>query len=245
VLLRNSSITIAEAREPADRERVYGFRYQIYVEEMRRFQQYADHNKKRICEPQDLSGHVLWAYDIDSKVIGTVRYNVGMDENFGIYTELYGLESFAPFFPRHVSITTKLMVSAKYRLGGLACQLARACCIGALELGVCFDFIDCNPPLVRFFEHLGYREIAKSVLHPEYGVVVPMVLAVHDVVHLENVGSPFAALSKRFKDERHSVEFIRDLTDPSGRVLSPPTRSSSGDLGGNEQWASQERHLKV
>ena len=46
---------IVEATSPEDRERVYRFRYQLYVEEMGRTQQYADDTAQTICEPLDFS----------------------------------------------------------------------------------------------------------------------------------------------------------------------------------------------
>jgi hypothetical protein len=220
VILEDPRFRITEATHDDERETVYRFRYQLYVEEMKRFQQYADHDFKRVCEPLDTSGHILAAYNREDKLVGTVRYNVGVDENFGIYTELYPLRQFIPFFPNSVSITTKLMVALSYRRSSLAFQLAMACYKNGLELGTCFDFIDCNPPLLGFFTHLGYWQTASSVRHAEYGDVIPLVLAMHDVQHLEKVGSPFARIGYQFEDKHHSVKFFRDLRLASGHSSS-------------------------
>lgn len=209
MLASDFDIKIAEAVSTRERERAYRFRYELYVEQMKRLQYYADHDSKQISEPLDQSGHVLCAYDSDDHLIGTVRYNVGVDENFGIYTSLYRLQEFGPFFPKHVSITTKLMVASRYRQTGVASQLAAACYTSGLKLGACFNVIDCNPHLVQFFEQLGYRQ-AGAVHHPEFGNVMLMVLAVHDVEHFEKVGSPLAALGREFEDKLRSVEFFRN-----------------------------------
>lgn len=229
------NIEVREAVTAEERELVYRFRYKLYVEEMKRLQQYADHDKKEICEPLDRSGHVLAAYGDGDQLIGTVRLNVGADEHFGIYTDLYQLRKFIPFFPRHVSITTKLMVVASYRRSRLACQLAVACYRRALESGVCFDFIDCNPPLVKFFKHLGYRQTGELIRHPEYGDVVPLVLALHDLEHLLRVGSPFVDICKQFEDSKHSMEFFQDCGLFSGQahLLTVAASSTSRD---NEIW---------
>ncbi len=179
---------------------------------MGRHQQYADHQRRTVSEPLDLSGHILSASSgDDSVIVGTVRFNVGVDQNFGLYRELYKLDAFTPFFPKHVSITTKLMVAPRYRRSRLAVELACACYRRGLELGTCFDFIDCNPPLVPFFVHLGYRQLFQPVRHPEYGEVVPLVLAMHDVEHLESVASPFSEIGKKFEDWQHSVQFLQEL----------------------------------
>lgn len=211
--VQNSNVKIVEAITAEQRRLVYRFRYRIYVEEMKRFQQYADHEQKHVFEPLDRSGHVLAASNGSPELlVGTVRFNVGVDENFGIYTELYRLGHFAHFFPKNISITTKLMVAPSYRRSGLALDLAAFCYTRGLELGSCFDFIDCNPPLVPFFEHLGYRRTFRPVRHPEYGDVVPLVLVMHDVAHLRKVGSPFAEIGARFQDRLHSAEFFHDCS---------------------------------
>jgi predicted GNAT family N-acyltransferase len=191
----------------AERADVYQFRYQVYVEEMGRLQKHADHASKRIKEPLDETGHLLVAYD-KSNVVGTARFNVGVDENFGVYEELYKLRQFGPFYPTSVSITTKLMVAPGYRRSTLPLQLAVQCFKGGLELGTRFDVIDCNPPLVDFFRRLGYRQVFPSIEHPEYGNVVPMVLALYDSDHLRLCGSPFAKMASHLTDESQSVNFF-------------------------------------
>jgi len=208
----NTKIRITEVVTAKAREDVYCFRYRVYVEEMNRFQMYADHLKKQVCEPLDVSGYILAAYDSNDQIVGTVRFNVGVDQGFGIYTDLYRLPSFSPFFPENVSITTKLMILPEFRRTSLALRLATACYTRGLELGTCFDFIDCNSPLVGFFEHLGYRQTVEPIEHPEYGRVVPLVLAMHDVEHLTKIGSPFAAIGRRFADKFKSVEFFHKFS---------------------------------
>ena len=199
-----------------ERQAVYRFRYRVYVEEMSRPQIYADHHRKLIIEPLDTTGHILAAYDSQDEVVGTVRFNVGIDEQFGIYTELYRLESFGPFFPAKISITTKLMVSANYRHGRLAIKLAKRCYERGLELGTCFDCIDCNAHLVPFFKYLGYRQLWPEVDHPEYGRVVPLVLAMNDVRYLTRIGSPLAEVA--FCNHAESVDFFRDVLQPQSQA---------------------------
>ena len=207
----NSWFRITEAVTDKARQDVYSFRYRIYVQEMKRFQMHADHLKRQVCEPLDISGHLLAAYGSNDETIGTVRFNVGVDQHFGIYTDLYRLELFAPFLPEKVSITTKLMISPHFRGSSLALSLATVCYARGLDLGTCFDFIDCNPPLVGFFERLGYRQTVGAIDHPEYGTVVPLVLVMHDVDYFTKIGSPFASIARRCGDQFNSVEFFRQV----------------------------------
>lgn len=201
-------MTIIEAIDARDRDAVYRFRYKVYAEEMGRPQAYADHEWKRIEEPLDASGHVLAAYNNVGRIVGTVRYNVGVDDTFGIYRDLYRLPAFGGFFPDHVSITTKLMVARDFRHTRLAVDLAMACYRAGLELETCFDSIDCNPPLVSFFKRLGYRQLWPEVEHPEYGRVVPLVLVLNDKQYLQDIRSPFAGIAAEYEDRYNAVAFF-------------------------------------
>ena len=197
------------ATNEADRNAVFRFRYEIYVKEMKRVQKYADHENCMIQEPLDNTGHLLIAED-SGRTVGTARFNVGVDGNFGLYDDLYRLKEFGSFYPSSVSITTKLMVSPEFRHSPLPLQLVVRCYVVALRLGDVFDCIDCNEHLVPFFKKLGYRQVFPDIIHPEYGHVVPMVLAVLDRQHLEHVGSPFARHARKTTDPRDSVSFFRE-----------------------------------
>ena len=208
------------ATTEADRNSVFRFRYEICVREMKRFQKYADHERCIIEEPLDKTGHVLIAEDA-GRTVGTARFNVGVDENYGLYEDLYHLREFDLFYPSSVSITTKLMVSQDHRHSQLPLQLAIRCYLDGLCLGTVFDFIDCNKHLVSFFRKLGYRQVFPEVVHPEYGIVVPMVLAMYDLEHFERVGSPFAEHARSLEDTKNSIAFFREkFQSGSGRVSS-------------------------
>jgi hypothetical protein len=218
---------------------------------MKRFQMHADHLKRQVCEPLDISGHLLTACDSNDQMIGTVRFNVGVDQHFGIYTNLYHLQLFSPFFPEKVSITTKLMISPHFRGSSLALSLATVCYARGLDLGTCFDFIDCNPPLVAFFERLGYRQTVGPIDHPEYGTVVPLVLVMHDIDHLTTVGSPFASIARRSRDKFNSVEFFHRMNfecKPWSSALCEKGRTYEydGERGSaGKDWANEALHRRL
>lgn len=201
---------IKEVLTSAEWDEVYTFRYRIYVEEMERLQKYADHKLKLIKEPLDRTGHVLAAYTEAGNIVGTVRFNVGVDEHFGLYADLYRLREFGEFFPSRISITTKLMVAKEYRKSRLAMSLAMECYERGLRLGTCFDCIDCNEPLLGFFERMGYRQVFPAARHPEYGEVIPLVLAMHDREYFKSIHSPFAKRAGKVKDNLYSVDWFKE-----------------------------------
>jgi hypothetical protein len=185
-------LTIRKAETAEDRQRVFRFRYEIYVEEMRRPQRHADHQARTIEEPFDATGHIFLAEDETGRVAGTVRANFGRDTDFGYYHELYGMDCVGRSFPEHVSITTKLMVRPELRSGTLAFRIGSECYRHNLRAGILFDFIDCNPYMEGHFQRLGYRRYRDRIQHPEYGDVLPLVLPMTDLEHLESVGAPLA-----------------------------------------------------
>lgn len=184
------------AETDADRARVFRFRYEIYVEEMGRVQQYADHANRTITEPFDETGHIFLAEDGDGNVVGTVRTNFGRDTDYGAYREFYGMEALEGVSLRHISVTTKLMVASDCRGGTLGYRLATALYKFGLSEGILFDFIDCNPHLEDTFLRLGFRHYRSRIQHPEYGEVLPLILPLTDLDHLESVGSPWASICR-------------------------------------------------
>jgi hypothetical protein len=185
---------IRQVSTPEDRERVFRFRYDIYVEEMRRTQVYANHAAHIIEEPLDETGRIYLAEDDAGRVVGTVRSNYGCDTDFGYYEELYAMRCVGGSFPLRVSITTKLMVAPERRSSTVAARLAMAAYRDGLNSGILFDFIDCNPHMEAIFHRLGYQCFTGRIEHPEFGDALPLVLLLTDVDHLERVGSPFARI---------------------------------------------------
>ena len=80
-------LIIRRAETAADLEKLYRFRYAVYVEEMGRPQRYADHGRKRIEEPLDAPAANFIALK-DEEVVGCVRWNGGQDTDFGEYVDL-------------------------------------------------------------------------------------------------------------------------------------------------------------
>ncbi len=185
-------IAIRTVRSPADLHAVYRFRYEVYVEEMGRPQAYADHHLRRIEEPLDRAATIVAAFAQEG-VVGTVRLNLANYSELGYYEDLYGMaDVVGRHHPRATSITTKFMVARSHRKSTLSARLAVAIYREAVAAGVEYDFIDCNPHLEEYFERLGYRRYRERVRHHEYGEVMPMVLELRNLAHLERVGSPFA-----------------------------------------------------
>lgn len=182
---------VRAAATAQDRERLFRFRYQVYVEEMRRLQKHADHVHRRIIEPFDATAHLLIA-ETGSTVVGTLRTNHATRTDLGYYIDLFRLSQQGPAWPGGLTLTTKLMVAANHRGGSLAVRLAREMYRYGTDTGVQVDIIDCNAHLREFFTRLGYRPYMGTVIHPEYGEVLPLRLDLEDITHLRQIRSPLA-----------------------------------------------------
>lgn len=182
-------INIRLAKSPEEREKVFKFRYSVYIEEMQRKSNYCDHQRKIIEEPLDETGYIYAAFDSNDKVVGTFRNNYLRDGGLGYYEKLYQLDKFDASFFEKISIITKLIILKQYRRR-LVSDIMAAAFLSTLKGGVELNVIDTNSHLVKFFKHFGYKDLG-LILHPEYGEVNLMVLELKNIEHLKSVNSPF------------------------------------------------------
>lgn len=194
----SNRVVIRVASNPHDLEAVYRLRYEIYVEEMRRKQRYADHTRRLIEDPLDIGSINLMAL-CDSRIVGTVRVNFPHSSSIGEYERFYGMASVGADHPRYTSINTRLMVSREFRQTSTGLSLAIASYRYGAPLGVKWNFIDCNDNLMSFFTGLGYVAHLPKAEHPEYGLVNRLRLNVTDLAHLEAVHSPFAPILRTMR----------------------------------------------
>lgn len=211
-----------------DRERVFRLRYEIYVGEMARKQEFADHGARRIEEPLDDPSACLFAVEDGDELIGTVRTNFARSGNLE-HPELYGLEDFGSYYPDRVSMATKLMVRRDQR-GGQATHLLIAEHYRKIrEQDVAFDILDCNPHLVPLYQKLGCRLYRENIQHPDYGTVIPMVLVTSDLDYFEQIASPVAAMARQYPVDREAVAFFRTRF-PEYAVMRPISAMAPEDV---------------
>ena len=167
------------ATTDAELEDVHRLRYTVYAEELGRVQAYANHTERTIVEPLDRGALIYVAYE-GERCVGTVRVNYTATSEVGDYASLYRMAEVGADYPRHTSITTKMIVAADYRNTTLAYRLAVAGYRQMLSDGIQHDFIDVYPIRIPFFQKLGYRVHAENAYHVEFGHVTVMRLATRD-----------------------------------------------------------------
>jgi len=194
-------IEIRRITTPEELTAVYRQRYAIYVEELKYPQRYANHVTQMVVEPLDIYAHILGAFE-DGVLVGSARINFGSEGALGDYVDLYGMRAFGSYFPERLSICTKFIVAPTHRAGMTGIELSKGCYRHgtAHPSGNVFNLIDSRPPRDRYFRRLGYRQVRPSIMHPDAGEVVPLVLPIFDTRHLESINSPFAKLLPSVRD---------------------------------------------
>ncbi|MEM6708503.1 MAG: hypothetical protein AAF648_06930 [Pseudomonadota bacterium] len=191
-----ATITRATPNEFGD---VAQFWYRVYVREMGRLVD--DPNTKHTtAEVQDplIAFSTTWiARDETQRIVGTLMCTCARNGRLGKYETLYGFDRLSPEKRACASITTKLMVDARFRSSRLGLKLASSGYSWLVDQGMQFDYIDCNDHLVPFFNRLGYLPHLGRITHPDYGAVNSMVVPLTDTAHLERVKSPLLAAHRR------------------------------------------------
>lgn len=190
----HDELVIKIADSAAEREAVYQFRYRIYCELLKRTQLCANHDCRKIVEPLDDNGVILNA-TVGSRTVGTLRINKADDPHADNYREFYRLRDIVGISNHRCTITTKLMVDPEFRKHPIGFKLARFGFLHSVGNGSLVDFIDCNPPKESYFCRLGYRYLFPHAVHPEFGLVAPMVLVFNDKSYFKKVRSPFSSLA--------------------------------------------------
>lgn len=215
---RYEIIEVVRSQSTADYDAICALRYSVYVQEMGRSQDHADHERMRVTEPEDAGAHLLLARTQGGEVVGTARVHLGESVPRSL-EEMYLMRRFGPYFPHQTSATTRLMVDRRYRRSPVALHLAQACYAIGMTAGMRFNFIDCNAHLRSFFTRLGFRQVFPAFVHPDYGEVTPLVLALRDFDHLRGIGSPLAYPTNE-RIDLESVAFFTSLLQHSPPSLS-------------------------
>jgi GNAT superfamily N-acetyltransferase len=204
------------ADTPDLKRMVHRFRYEVYVEQMKRRQIWADHAARLIEEPMDASARNYIAFKGDAPV-GVIRANMADDPAMAYYRKLYRIDSLGVRDVSKVQITTKLMVRPDLRNTTVGARMIQFYADQGYQLGVQVDLLDCNRPLMSFFERMGYFSYCGWVFHKEYGTVRPMIFGVDTVDYISTIGSILAPPAKaRIRDNCYGGY------DLVGRVADPP-----------------------
>lgn len=206
----DSNLQIRVAETAREKNAVYRFRYNVYVDEMGKSLSYADHKQKMLKDDLDDSAELFMAI-FNTDVIATARLNHGDVTEFNQYwRDIYKLDQWDEFPARAVTVNSRLMVAEDWRgtaiLGNLVQELFRHLRIR----GVRFSFLTCAPSLLEFYEQLGYRRYTDGYVDDDVGYLVPVVFVLEDAAYMKLVHSPFRRVAREYKADSSGSEWLED-----------------------------------
>jgi hypothetical protein len=207
---------VGRADTDEDREAVYRFRYTVYVEEMGRYQDTADHEGKRLVEPDDERSWIFYARDESGEVVGTARLSWGGNGFTDRQIEEYGLAPFLAELPaEHVALGERVMVRPDLRGTGLVEEVLQCRDETGLAHDVRIQFSACEPHLLSLYLGRGRRTYAtKNINTPEAGYLIPLVAFPQGPDALRGVGDGVGA-------EEMASSVAQILSGSGGAVMSP------------------------
>ncbi len=172
------------------------FWYDVYVTEMGRDKDKADHARAQLDDPRAERGELIVAFE-GPDVVGTLICTPSWTDALGDYEQLYAMQRLGDDYRTTSGIITKLMVAPAYRHSLLSLRISCELYRHAVPLGVHHAFIDCNDHLLPFFRKIGFVEWIPPVEHPDYGRVNVLKLDCLDLARLEEMRSPIYSVARR------------------------------------------------
>ena len=223
-----SEINIAET--DAEKQEIYRLRYQLYIEEMSGGSRHteADTLARELRDESDRDAVQFYGRQ-DGRLMICARTNIR-----GVHPleceEQLEMRNFGSAFPHQVTLSSRLALHPKLQgsfvLKRLLCRMYQFW----REHEIRFDFIDCHPRLLPLYSRLGWRLYKPGFKHPKYTYVIPMVLVVDDLEHLEQVRSPFTSIAGHFPYSTTGRELLLSKYPVAEDSL------LSSDLGANAFW---------
>lgn len=182
------AIEIRVVNTPEEREAVARLRYDVYVEELGRNREYADHGARTLHEGLDDASAIIGAFTPAGDAIGTIRItpSTALDPEV---RAIYRWESRELACPGAVYVGSKLIVAKEQRGALLGVEIMRAAAREALRRGWRYCFLETYDELVPLYTRMGFVE-RHAATHPVYGQVRVMEWDMYDIDHMHAVRSP-------------------------------------------------------
>jgi CRP-like cAMP-binding protein len=173
------TVEVFRAQSEQDHEELFKFRYSVYVEEMGRYRRAADHERRRLVEPEDAHS-VLYGAREGGKVVGTSRLTFGADGLSPRQIEQYSLAPFLADVPAElIAVGERLMVAPQLRGSTVAPQLRDLSEEDVAARGVRLVFGGCEPHLLPMNLSAGGRTYAeRNINSEEAGYLIPLLFLV-------------------------------------------------------------------
>lgn len=217
------SVELATTRK--EREKVYRFRYQVYVEEMGKILSSADHRRRLVVDSEDADDRCMLFYArTGSQVIGTMRLHIGRANDYLPYLRdnmaFDRFDNFPAKIPANqISYTSKTMVDPRFRRSQAFYLLSATLYETLRKMDCPFNFTVGAPYMVALYEQLGHRRYIGNFSVPGYGYMAPMVILMEDVDHLRQVRSPLWRIARKLENSPAAAEWFAREFPGAARYL--------------------------
>lgn len=158
-----------------EREAVYRFRYDVYVEELGRYGARADHERRRLADPEDERSWIFYA-SAGGEVVASFRITWGGDGFSERQIEQYQLAPFLAELPPEVlAVGERTMIAPRWRGADLMTVLGELSEPHSDAHGVRVVFGACEPHLVSFYAGLQRPYGDRNINSPDAGFLIPLV----------------------------------------------------------------------
>ncbi len=199
--LESHLIPVFRAETQEEKEAIYRFRYEVYVTEMRRYQENADHENRWLLDDDDEKPYSLLLYcgSIDN-ITATARvcaWDAGQipdDAKERLSTHLVpGIEGY------NTAEVTRFMIKPQARGRFLLPSLIiHGYEYLAGEAGTDLSFFQSIPALVSHFRRLGTRPYGGALLEGGASTLIPSVMVISDLRYFKQCGSFLALFVKKY-----------------------------------------------
>jgi hypothetical protein len=204
------------ATTDAEREAIYQHRYRVYVEELGRYADLADHEGRRLVDPEDDQSDLVYIADGD-QVVASLRNSWGGNGFSQRQIDAFSLAPFLADLPPEVLVVgERTMIAPSHRGLDLYSLLAAKSAEGAGSNLVRIAFGSCEPHLIRFYGEYMRPYAARNINHPDSGYQIPLITFVHGLDALRGVGAPASQLATSVEHAAASTGAVlcSHLTDP-------------------------------
>lgn len=159
---------------PEERAAVYRFWYSIYVEEMGRYRDVADHDRRELSDVEDDTS-IIWTTIDEGEVVAASRWSWGGHGFSDRQIEQYELGPFLAELPAEALLVgERTMVAPSHRGGSAAADLMSRSRAFGENLGYAIGFGASEPHLVSFYAQFGQRPYAsRQFFSWESGYLIP------------------------------------------------------------------------
>lgn len=175
----------------ADREALYAFRYEHYVERLAKDVSGTDHERRWLREPHDdLARHFL-ARDEQGETVGVLSgWPLNLPGMLKRYRQPLALDQFLEHFaPSQIVLSGRLAIAPAYQRTALFRDLLFASLEDHIRSGTAVGLIYCAPGLLHLYEKLGLRRYTNN-FHTEGGSYRIPLFVFLDEDYLKRLRSP-------------------------------------------------------